>query len=87
MSELTTCQSKDVLVACLYDEATPDERNAFEAHLAECEECRTEVAGLAHVRQSLPAWDAPQLPSPFRVVAESAPNTIPSLGNWSCSRP
>lgn len=72
MSELISCQSKDLLVTYLYDEATPDERRVVEAHLAECEDCRAEVGALGGVRESLAAWDAPTLVTHFRMVSEKS---------------
>ena len=70
MTEPMTCQSKDLLVAYLYDECTPDERLAVEAHLADCADCHAEVDDLTEVRTSLTAWDAPSLPVHVRVVTE-----------------
>lgn len=72
MTELMTCQSKDLLVGYLYGECTQDERRAVEAHLAECAECHAEVDGLTDVRTSLTAWEAPALPAHVRVVVESS---------------
>lgn len=40
------------------DELTVDEQAAFDAHLTECVDCRSEVEGVAHVRDALaPAPD------------------------------
>lgn len=68
-----SCQSKELLVTYLYDEASSEERRLVEAHLAECESCRTEVSALGGVRESLTTWDAPVLATHFRVVSDAAP--------------
>ncbi len=44
----------------LYGEADAEVRARLEAHLAECAECREELAGLAHVRKDLQAWRLPR---------------------------
>lgn len=49
----------EVLVAYLYDDIDPDERDAFERHLAACLPCRTELDALSGVRDGLAAWAAP----------------------------
>ena len=46
MSQPYTCDDKELLVAYLYDEADPADRERVEAHLAECHACREEVDGL-----------------------------------------
>ena len=40
------CDSKELLVAFLYDELDPSAKRTFEAHVASCRECRDEIAGL-----------------------------------------
>jgi len=47
------------MVAYLYDDITPFERAAFEAHLVTCEPCRVELAELRGVRTQLDRWEAP----------------------------
>ena len=68
MTELMTCQSKELLVAYLYEETTAEEQRIVEAHLTDCAECRTELDGMTNVRGTLASWDAPPLASHFRVV-------------------
>ena len=50
----------DVLVSYVYDEIGAAERQAFEAHLADCVTCRSELAGLTDVRSDLAAWASPE---------------------------
>ncbi|MGE3843871.1 MAG: anti-sigma factor [Vicinamibacterales bacterium] len=82
MSELVSCQSKELLVSYLYDEATPEERRLVEAHFAECDSCRMEVSALGGVRESLAAWDAPALATHVRVVSDVAPPQRPRPTWW-----
>jgi anti-sigma factor RsiW len=86
MTDLMTCQSKDLLLAYLYDEVTPDERSVVETHLAECADCRADVDGLTGVRQSLTAWEAPPLRSHFRVVSEE-PAKFARWKRWQVALP
>ena len=51
----------EVLVAYLYDDIEPREREAFEAHLPDCLVCRTELDALSDVRGGLAAWAAPDV--------------------------
>jgi hypothetical protein len=51
----------DVLVAYLYDDIDPAERDTFEQHLPGCTHCRTELAALSDVRGGLAAWAAPDV--------------------------
>ena len=57
------------LVAYLYDETTPEERAAFDAHLASCAQCRTELAAFAGVRQQLAHWSPPTFVAPSHAAA------------------
>lgn len=63
------CDQREQLIGYLYDECSPDERRAVEAHLNECHVCRAEVAGLRDVRQDLLAWDVPTHESVWRPFA------------------
>jgi len=47
------------LMAYLYDETTPQERAEFDAHLATCARCRTELAAFGGVRRQLAQWSPP----------------------------
>ena len=56
---------EEFLVAYLYDDLPPDERQSFTAHLSRCRECRAELDDLRDVRSDLVHW-AP--PSPARLL-------------------
>lgn len=49
----------EVLVAYLYDDIDPAERDAFARHLPACLPCRTELEALSDVRVGLAEWGAP----------------------------
>jgi anti-sigma factor RsiW len=66
------------------DALTPDDRERFEQHLATCEQCRTDLAGLSDAASSLAcAVEAPPPPEELRARileaarAEGAPNVRP----------
>ena len=64
--------NKEQLVGYLYDELDAVERRTFEAHLATCAECRTEVAGLRQTRQHLTTWAPPDPEFDFHIVRGAA---------------
>jgi len=72
------CDQREQLIGYLYDECTPDERRAVDAHLNECHVCREEIGGLRDVRQDLLAWDVPTHESVWRPFV--APRPMPM---WS----
>lgn len=56
------------LMAYIYDEITPDERDAFDTHLTTCARCRVELNALGGVRAQLARWAPPD----YRQSAQSA---------------
>jgi len=72
------CDSKELLVAFLYDELDPSAKRAFDVHLATCGECRDELAELRVTRGQLAAWAPPETDFGFRIVrGASAPPPAP----------
>ena len=51
----------DAMIAYLYDDGDPAARAGFEAHLAACARCRTEVDALRGVRRQLARWAPPEV--------------------------
>src|SRR5262245_54664062 len=49
-----------LLIAYLYDDVEPSSRAEFEAHLAVCEPCQTELEALSGVRTTLSRWNPPE---------------------------
>jgi len=68
MNQPFTCEEKEALVAFLYDEADPSDRERVEAHLAGCAACREEVNGLLAVRTTLADWAPSTRALGFRLV-------------------
>ena len=60
---MTSCnyhgKRDEALVAYVFDEIEPDDRDTFEAHLPSCAQCRDELASLRGVRASLGEWSPP----------------------------
>ena len=71
MSAPTACDTER-LVAYLYEEDTPAERRAMEAHLASCAACTREVDELRAVRQDLQRWETPDVDLGWRITREPA---------------
>lgn len=66
------CESKELLVAYVYDELPPAEQQVLEAHVAGCAECRVELEGLRTTRLHLALWSPPQPDLGFRVIRGGA---------------
>ena len=56
------CDTREAMVAYLYNEATADESRAVEAHLTGCQACRQEFASFERVRGMLQQWQLDDLP-------------------------
>jgi anti-sigma factor RsiW len=81
MSEPFNCEEKELLVAYLYDEADPADRDRVDAHLAECASCREEVDGLRGVRTMLADWAPSTRALGFRLV-QTDPAREPRHRPW-----
>jgi hypothetical protein len=77
-----TCD-RELLVGYLYDDLAPAERQRFDRHLATCEPCRLEVAGLRDTRATLAAWAPPAPDLGFEIV----PRRPPAPSRLSVFRP
>jgi hypothetical protein len=66
------CDSKELLVAFLYDELDPSTKRTFEAHIASCIECRDEIADLRATRGQIAMWTPPEPDLGFRIVRGAA---------------
>lgn len=81
MSQPFNCEEKDLLVAYLYDEAEPADRERVEAHLVSCPACRDEFAGLRAVRTTLADWAPSTRALGFRIV-QADPAETPRRRAW-----
>jgi hypothetical protein len=64
---------KERLIAYLYDECEPAERESARAHLAACADCRAELEGLRAVRDDLTEWTPPERSPGFGFIHDAAP--------------
>ena len=80
MDSVPICDEKDTLVAYLYGECEPGDRERFEAHVGACESCAAEVDALGSVRGALGEWTEPGPAPGFAVV--SADTDRAALSWW-----
>jgi hypothetical protein len=67
----------------LYEELDSSEREAFDAHLANCVPCRGEMAGLESTRGRLAEWAVPSVPAGIGLSASlAAPGRPRSWQTW-----
>jgi hypothetical protein len=84
----TTCtytgNRDDALIAYLYEEIDPVIHATFDAHLASCARCRTDLADLRGVRAGLAQWTPPEpvLNSQFSVLGSPATSHQPPATGW-----
>lgn len=62
------CDSKELLVSFLYGELEPGETERFQAHLAQCAECRADVEGLRSTQRHMAVWSPPEPDLGFRII-------------------
>src|SRR6187401_2538328 len=88
MTDLTcryTGDREQAIVSYVYRDANGFDRGAFEAHLAGCDRCSTELAAFADVRVALGAWSPPRFEAgPAATVdwAGSRPPAVASRASW-----
>jgi hypothetical protein len=63
------CDERERLIGYVYEECDAEDRRAIDRHLASCEDCQDEIAGLRRARQDLLAWDVPAHDSVWRPFA------------------
>lgn len=75
MNTVFSCDDKATLVAYLYGEVEPAERDRVDAHLATCAACAAEVRALGDLRSELGRWSPPDAELGFAIVrnADRAP--------------
>ena len=70
MENTSGCDEGASLVAYLYDECEPGEREAVAAHLATCLACTAELQALSDTRRMLPAWAPPEATLGLQMTAK-----------------
>ncbi len=71
-----------VLVAYLYDDIDPAERVAFDTHVMTCLRCRSELADLRGVRETLGRWAPPEPVRAFTSRDRRAPDPARRAAWW-----
>jgi anti-sigma factor RsiW len=79
------CADAERLIAYVYGEDDPAERQLTESHLAHCRECAREIGELQAVRTQLAEWRTPEIDLGFRVIRE--PVVAPGRRRWSAPVP
>lgn len=96
MTDTFQCGDSASLVAYLYDECEPGEREQIAAHLKRCATCASEVGALSATRQTLASWAPPDLALGFQItrhdvgpVAPAAPARVlePKIAWWRAPLP
>lgn len=87
MSSTFQCGDNSTLVAYLYDECEPGERDAIASHVALCVACAAELAALDSTRVHLTAWAPPEADLGFvitrpAVTTEAATKAIQPRASW-----
>ena len=77
MDPVPICNDKEALIAYLYDESEPVERERVEAHLASCERCLEELTSLRGVRGTLETWSPPESNLGFHLVSDRSAERQP----------
>lgn len=78
MNDMNLCGNYEALVAYLYDECEPSERESIAAHVALCASCAEEIQSLRDTRAHLGAWAPPAMPLGFQItrIEDSQPATV-----------
>jgi hypothetical protein len=91
MTETFQCGDPGALVAYLYDECEPGERDQIAAHIKRCASCAREVKTLGATRQTLAAWRPPDIALGFQITrtADAAPGKVltPTIAWWRAPMP
>jgi hypothetical protein len=77
MNEQDYCGNGQALVAFLYDECDPADRDGIAAHVADCAACTTEIESLRLTRTRLAAWTPPPAMLGFRITPDQAAGDTP----------
>jgi hypothetical protein len=81
-----TGDREQAIVSYVYgdaDDLDRGDRAAFEAHLASCDRCTTELAAFADVRGALGAWSPPRFQAdPAAIVDWAQPSTAGRRTSW-----
>lgn len=68
MNDTFPCGDQEALVAYLYDEGDPADRERVAAHVARCASCADDIESLGAARAQLAAWTPPAASLGFRIT-------------------
>lgn len=78
-----THPNHDELIELMYDDGlAPDRRAEVEAHVAACDDCRTQLAAWGGVRRELAAWELPDVRRP---IVTPSTSRIGSTVRWAAA--
>src|SRR6185503_13574271 len=86
MNDTFQCGDPGALVAYLYDECEPGERDLIAAHVTRCVTCASEIDTLSATRRTLAAWRPPDVELGFQITRsqDAAPAKVltPNIAWW-----
>ena len=85
MNDKELCGKESALIAFLYDDGDPSEREAMAAHVAHCPSCAMAIESLRLTRARLVAWTPPAAALGFRITQDgdaSRPATVLTSSRW-----
>jgi hypothetical protein len=68
MTDTFQCGDQGALVAYLYDECEPGERELIASHITRCATCASEIDTLGATRRTLAAWTPPDMALGFQIT-------------------
>lgn len=80
MSETFQCGDHGALIAYLYDECAPGERETIAAHLSRCAECANEISGLTLTRRAIAMWAPPAVDLGLQITRKMETELAASSG-------
>ncbi len=75
--------AEEKLHAYLGNQLSPEERAQYEAHLANCAECREQCASQSELNELLTAWQAPKISPGFDEQLQSRLPAARPRSTWS----
>ena len=91
MNDTFQCGDPGALVAYLYDECEPGERELIAAHVTRCVTCASEIDTLSATRRTLAEWRPPDVELGFQITraqdAASAKVLTPNIAWWRAPLP
>ena len=91
MNDTFQCGDPGALVAYLYDECEPGERELIASHITRCATCASEIDTLGATRRTLAAWTPPDMALGFQITRahDAGPARVlePKIAWWRAPLP